>query len=119
MADLTKGVGIVQCMNETVSGVSHNSFWAFLVGTIIGTVLLAVREVKELFGIRNKRIDPGRIRTCNLLIRSQTRYPLRHWANYAIAKNLNDINLGQKMLNICGKEELNPAIYLIDIDIWL
>ncbi len=49
MADLTKGVGIVQCMNETLSGVSHNSFWAFLVGTIIGTVLLAVREVKELF----------------------------------------------------------------------
>ena len=25
-------------------------------------------------------LDPGRIRTCNLLIRSQTRYPLRHWA---------------------------------------
>ncbi len=24
------------------------------------------------------RADPGRIRTCNLLIRSQTRYPLRH-----------------------------------------
>ena len=28
-----------------------------------------------------KRVfDPGRIRTCNLLIRSQTRYPLRHEA---------------------------------------
>ena len=26
--------------------------------------------------------DPGRIRTCNLLIRSQTRYPLRHWASW-------------------------------------
>ena len=25
-----------------------------------------------------KHYDPGRIRTCNLLIRSQTRYPLRH-----------------------------------------
>ncbi|KRY37950.1 hypothetical protein T01_7571 [Trichinella spiralis] len=25
-----------------------------------------------------KRIEHGRIRTCNLLIRSQTRYPLRH-----------------------------------------
>ena len=27
-----------------------------------------------------KKIDPSRIRTCNLLIRSQTRYPLRHEA---------------------------------------
>ena len=25
-----------------------------------------------------ENIDLGRIRTCNLLIRSQTRYPLRH-----------------------------------------
>ena len=28
-----------------------------------------------------KIFDPGRIRTCNLLIRSQTRYPLRHETN--------------------------------------
>ena len=27
-----------------------------------------------------RKNDPGRIRTCNLLIRSQTRYPLRHRA---------------------------------------
>jgi hypothetical protein len=36
---------------------------------------LCTVKVKE--GIK-KVIDPGRIRTCNLLIRSQTRYPLRH-----------------------------------------
>ena len=29
-------------------------------------------------GFDLKSIDPSRIRTCNLLIRSQTRYPLRH-----------------------------------------
>ena len=28
--------------------------------------------------------DPGRIRTCNLLIRSQTRYPLRHWTQVPV-----------------------------------
>lgn len=27
---------------------------------------------------KKKIVDLGRIRTCNLLIRSQTRYPLRH-----------------------------------------
>ena len=26
-----------------------------------------------------ENIDPGRDRTCNLLLRRQTRYPLRHW----------------------------------------
>ena len=26
-----------------------------------------------------KIFDPGRTRTCNLLLRRQTRYPLRHW----------------------------------------
>ena len=30
--------------------------------------------------LQKSSYDPGRIRTCNLLIRSQTRYPLRHWA---------------------------------------
>ena len=29
-------------------------------------------------------LDPGRDRTCNLLIRSQTRYPLRHKAQVEI-----------------------------------
>ena len=28
---------------------------------------------------RQKYYDPGRDRTCNLLLRRQTRYPLRHW----------------------------------------
>ena len=32
--------------------------------------------------------DPGRIRTCNLLIRSQTRYPLRHWATLILNLSL-------------------------------
>ena len=29
--------------------------------------------------------DPARIRTWNLLIRSQTRYPLRHWAMFLLS----------------------------------
>ena len=33
-------------------------------------------------------LDPGRIRTCNLLIRSQTRYPLRHWATLILNLSL-------------------------------
>ena len=28
--------------------------------------------------LKQKKIEPGRTRTCNLLIRSQTRYPLRY-----------------------------------------
>ncbi len=36
----------------------------------------------ELSPNQNQKVyDPGRIRTCNLLIRSQTRYPLRHWTD--------------------------------------
>ena len=31
-----------------------------------------MEKVKEVF-------DPGRTRTYNLLLRRQTRYPLRHW----------------------------------------
>jgi hypothetical protein len=34
----------------------------------------SVNKIKK----ENKKFDLGRIRTCNLLIRSQTRYPLRH-----------------------------------------
>ena len=33
------------------------------------------------FSLNSKSYDLGRIRTCNLLIRSQTRYPLRHETN--------------------------------------
>jgi hypothetical protein len=29
--------------------------------------------------LNKENIDPGRDRTCNLLLRRQTRYPLRHW----------------------------------------
>ena len=29
--------------------------------------------------ISKSLFDPGRTRTCNLLLRRQTRYPLRHW----------------------------------------
>ena len=34
------------------------------------------------FGGKTKYLEPARIRTWNLLIRSQTRYPLRHRSNY-------------------------------------
>ena len=47
-----------------------------LLGKVLGLTHFTTCECyfKKIF-------DPGRIRTCNLLIRSQTRYPLRHWTN--------------------------------------
>ena len=44
-------------------------------------------------GKRNAPFDPGRIRTCNLLIRSQTRYPLRHWARATTTKRGTEANM--------------------------
>ena len=40
-----------------------------------------------------KRVEPARIRTWNLLIRSQTRYPLRHKAFPTLAGWRNKVNL--------------------------
>ncbi len=34
---------------------------------------------KHFVDLKVKKNDPGRDRTCNLLLRRQTRYPLRHW----------------------------------------
>ena len=36
------------------------------------------QNLMKLEGTGKKFVELGRIRTCNLLIRSQTRYPLRH-----------------------------------------
>ena len=37
-----------------------------------------LKSVKEIIARKKKSIIRDRIRTCNLLVRSQTRYPLRH-----------------------------------------
>ena len=38
----------------------------------------------DLMRMTKMELDLGRIRTCNLLIRSQTRYPLRHEADLGV-----------------------------------
>ena len=44
--------------------------------------------------------DPGRIRTCNLLIRSQTRYPLRHWTG--MTSEVGPVALGLVRPTLCS-----------------
>ena len=45
-----------------------------------------------------KHYDPGRIRTCNLLIRSQTRSPLRHRTSMKIKIFIGSSSKEQTML---------------------
>ena len=51
-------------------------------------------------GEKRKRSDLGRIRTCNLLIRSQTRYPLRHWTG--MTSEVGPVALGLVRSALCS-----------------
>ncbi|KAK6731261.1 hypothetical protein RB195_007620 [Necator americanus] len=53
-----------------------NIEYACLTSTCHGTPA----EIGRPKGVERKVLDHGRIRTCNLLLRRQTRYPLRHAA---------------------------------------
>ena len=58
-------------------------------------------ECKQLYVLYKKKyfFDPSRIRTCNLLIRSQTRYPLRHGTNVHAGK-VTEGSLQQQWFNV-------------------
>ena len=55
-----------------------------------------------------KEIDLTRIRTWNLLIRSQTRYPLRHWTG--MTSEVGPVALGLVILDVVGLGERNQVI---------
>uniref|UniRef100_A0A4W4H837 DNA polymerase subunit gamma-1 n=1 Tax=Electrophorus electricus TaxID=8005 RepID=A0A4W4H837_ELEEL len=57
-------------------------------------------------GFRGEKNDPGRTRTCNLLIRSQTPYPLGHEANALTSSQLRMNPLNIQMLSRNLQEQI-------------